>query len=115
MGYLRGWQKPIPSDLRQDVKFHDGEPFNAEAVKQNIDQYRRMPKKICPGLKLLLKYKCNGIDEQGGGWRCSAMLLSDWWILSMTRPYVYISPKDFKDGGTKEDGVSGFHGTGPYN
>ncbi|MGO4372781.1 ABC transporter substrate-binding protein, partial [Paenibacillus sp. MCAF20] len=23
--------------LRKDVKFHDGEPFNAEAVKQNIE------------------------------------------------------------------------------
>jgi nickel transport system substrate-binding protein len=33
--------------------------------------------------------------------------------LAMTRPYVFISPKDFKNGGTK-DGVNGYHGTGPY-
>lgn len=33
--------------------------------------------------------------------------------LSMTRPYVFISPKVFKDGRTK-DGVNGYRGTGPY-
>ncbi|MBM6388204.1 MAG: nickel ABC transporter, nickel/metallophore periplasmic binding protein, partial [Paenibacillus sp.] len=33
--------------------------------------------------------------------------------LSMTRPYVFISPKDMINGGTK-DGVNGYHGTGPY-
>jgi nickel transport system substrate-binding protein len=31
----------------------------------------------------------------------------------MTRPYVFISPRDFKNGETK-DGVNGFNGTGPY-
>jgi nickel transport system substrate-binding protein len=31
----------------------------------------------------------------------------------MTRPYVFLSPKNFIDGGTK-DGVNGYNGTGPY-
>src|SRR5690606_36972813 len=33
--------------------------------------------------------------------------------LSMTRPYVFLSPKDFLNGETK-DGVAGYNGTGPY-
>src|SRR5207237_3124156 len=29
--------------LRQGVKFHDGTPFDGQAVKANIDRYREMP------------------------------------------------------------------------
>lgn len=29
--------------LREDVLFHDGEPFTAEAVKVNVDYYRQEP------------------------------------------------------------------------
>lgn len=32
--------KQITFNLRKDVKFHDGSPFDAEAVKWNIDRYR---------------------------------------------------------------------------
>ena len=33
--------------------------------------------------------------------------------LAMPRPYVFVSPKDFKHGTTK-DGVKSFDGTGPF-
>ncbi len=33
--------------------------------------------------------------------------------LAMPRPYVFVSPKDFKNGTTK-DGVKKFDGTGPF-
>ena len=33
-------EKQITFTLRKDVKFHDGTPFDAEAVKWNIDRYR---------------------------------------------------------------------------
>jgi peptide/nickel transport system substrate-binding protein len=32
--------KQVTFSLRKDVKFHDGSPFDAEAVKWNIDRYR---------------------------------------------------------------------------
>lgn len=33
-------EKQVTFTLRKDVKFHDGTPFDAEAVKWNIDRYR---------------------------------------------------------------------------
>ncbi len=99
--------------LRQGVKFHDGEPFNAEAVKQNIEAVQANAEKHA-WIKLSTKItSVEVIDEY-----TAALTLSDAYYpalveLSMTRPYVFISPKDFVDGGTK-DGVSGYHGTGPY-
>ncbi|WP_145408751.1 staphylopine-dependent metal ABC transporter substrate-binding lipoprotein [Paenibacillus xylanexedens] len=99
--------------LRQGVKFHDGEPFNAEAVKQNIEAVQANAEKHA-WIKLSTKItSVEVIDEY-----TVALTLSDAYYpamveLSMTRPYVFISPKDFVDGGTK-DGVSGYHGTGPY-
>ncbi len=99
--------------LRQGVKFHDGEPFNAEAVKQNIEAVQANAEKHA-WIKLSTKItSVEVIDEH-----TVVLTLSDAYYpamveLSMTRPYVFISPKDFIDGGTK-DGVSGHHGTGPY-
>ncbi|MDN8592325.1 nickel ABC transporter substrate-binding protein [Paenibacillus sp. 11B] len=99
--------------LRQDVKFHDGEPFNAEAVKQNIDAVQANAEKHA-WIKLSTKIvSTTVIDEY-----TFQLVLSEPYYpalveLSMTRPYVFISPKDFKNGGTK-DGVSGYDGTGPY-
>ncbi|KON88824.1 nickel ABC transporter substrate-binding protein [Sporosarcina globispora] len=99
--------------LRKDVKFHDGEPFNAEAVKKNITAVQENAEKHS-WINLAAKIKeVNAIDEY-----TVELVLSDVYYptlveLSMTRPYVFISPKDFKDGETKE-GVNGYHGTGPY-
>ncbi|APH07124.1 nickel ABC transporter, nickel/metallophore periplasmic binding protein [Bacillus weihaiensis] len=99
--------------LRKDVKFHDGEPFNAEAVKKNIEAVQNNAEKHS-WIKLSSKIKSvNVIDEH-----TVEIVLSDAYYptlveLSMTRPYVFISPKDFKNGETK-DGVNGFNGTGPY-
>lgn len=99
--------------LRKDVKFHDGEPFNAEAVKKNIDAVQQNAQ-IHSWIKLSTKIvSCDVIDEY-----TIKLVLSESYYptldeLSMTRPYVFISPNDFKNGGTK-GGVKGYHGTGPY-
>src|SRR5215831_1470184 len=46
----KSWQFPddktLVFNLRSDVKFHDGTPFNAEAVKFNIDRYMTDPKSV---------------------------------------------------------------------
>ncbi|MCV9885503.1 staphylopine-dependent metal ABC transporter substrate-binding lipoprotein [Metabacillus halosaccharovorans] len=99
--------------LRQDVKFHDGEPFNADAVKKNIDAVQENAEKHA-WIKLSTKIdSVDVVDEY-----TVKIILSEPYYptlveLSMTRPYVFISPKDFINNGTK-DGVSGFNGTGPY-
>ena len=46
----KSWQftddKTLVFNLRSDVKFHDGTPFNGEAVKFNIDRYLTDPKSV---------------------------------------------------------------------
>lgn len=99
--------------LRQDVKFHNGEPFNAEAVKLNIEAVQHNAEKHS-WIKLSTKIvNVAVIDEY-----TVQLVLSETYYptlveLSMTRPYVFLSPKDFIDGETK-NGVKGYNGTGPY-
>lgn len=99
--------------LRKDVTFHDGEPFNAEAVKLNIEAVLRNAEKHT-WIKLSAKIK----EVTAAGEHTVELKLTEPYYpalveMSMTRPFVFISPKDFIGGETK-DGVSGYHGTGPY-
>jgi nickel transport system substrate-binding protein len=99
--------------LRKDVKFHDGEPFNADAVKKNIEAVQNNSEKHT-WIKLSTKIvSVNVIDEYTVEIVLSEAYYPTLVELSMTRPYVFISPKDFKNGETK-NGVNGFNGTGPY-
>ncbi|WP_369899527.1 nickel ABC transporter substrate-binding protein [Bacillus manliponensis] len=99
--------------LRKGVKFHDGEPFNAEAVKKNIDAIQNNAEKHS-WIKLSTKIvSCNVVDEYTVELVLSEAYNPTLVELSMTRPYVFISPKDFMNGETK-DGVKDFNGTGPY-
>lgn len=99
--------------LRKDVTFHDGEPFNAEAVKKNIEAVQNNAEKHA-WIKLSTKIESvNVMDEYTVELVLSQAYYPTLIELSMTRPYVFISPKDFQNGETK-DGVNGFHGTGPY-
>ncbi|WP_375540528.1 staphylopine-dependent metal ABC transporter substrate-binding lipoprotein [Peribacillus simplex] len=99
--------------LREDVKFHDGEPFNAEAVKKNIDSVQNNAEKHS-WIKLSTKIvSCNVVDEYTVELVLSEAYYPTLVELSMTRPYVFLSPKNFTNGGTK-DGVNGYNGTGPY-
>ncbi|WP_183601435.1 staphylopine-dependent metal ABC transporter substrate-binding lipoprotein [Paenibacillus phyllosphaerae] len=99
--------------LRQDVKFHDGEPFNAEAVKQNIEAVQHNAAKHS-WIKLSTKIvSSNVIDEYTVQFVLSEAYYPALTELSMTRPYVFISPNDLINGDSK-DGVSGYNGTGPY-
>ncbi|MBW5467004.1 nickel ABC transporter, nickel/metallophore periplasmic binding protein [Brevibacillus formosus] len=99
--------------LRKNVTFHDGELFNAEAVKQNIEAVQSNASKHS-WIKLSTKIvACNVLDEYTAELVLSEPYYPTLVELSMTRPYVFISPKNFVNGGTK-DGVSGYNGTGPY-
>lgn len=99
--------------LRQDVRFSDGTPFNAQAVKLNIDAvlangkrhaWLEMVQQIDHGevldeftYKLVLKQPYYPLLEE----------------LGLTRPFRFISPQSFINGATK-DGVNEFVGTGPW-
>ncbi|TBL69899.1 staphylopine-dependent metal ABC transporter substrate-binding lipoprotein [Paenibacillus thalictri] len=99
--------------LRKGVMFHDGTPFNAEAVKQNIDAVQSNPSKHS-WIKLSTKIvSVNVVDEYTVKIVLSETYYPTLLELAMTRPYAFLSPKDFVNGGTK-DGVKGYHGTGPY-
>ncbi|MFE5323192.1 staphylopine-dependent metal ABC transporter substrate-binding lipoprotein [Paenibacillus sp. NPDC056579] len=99
--------------LRNNVKFHDGEPFNAEAVKKNIDAVQSNASKHS-WIKLSTKIvSCNVLDEYTVELVLSEPYYPTLVELSMTRPYVFISPKNFISGETK-NGVNGYKGTGPY-
>ncbi|SEF71089.1 nickel ABC transporter substrate-binding protein [Paenibacillus sp. UNC499MF] len=99
--------------LRKNVTFHDGEPFNAEAVKKNIEAVQRNAGKHS-WIKLSAKIvSCTVLDEYTVELALSEPYYPALLELSMTRPYVFISPKSFINGETK-DGVSGYSGTGPY-
>lgn len=99
--------------LRDDVSFHDGTKFDADAVKKNIDAVEQN-KKLHSWLKLSTL-----IDDVKVKDKYTVQLhlkeayqpaLAE---LAMPRPYVFVSPKDFKHGTTK-DGVKSFDGTGPF-
>ncbi|MGY4760229.1 staphylopine-dependent metal ABC transporter substrate-binding lipoprotein [Paenibacillus caseinilyticus] len=110
---ISGDGKVYTFHLRKDVKFHDGEPFNAEAVKKNIEAVQRNAAKHA-WIKLSTKIvSCNVIDTHTVQLVLSEAYYPALLELSFTRPYVFISPNHFKDGETK-NGVNGYSGTGPY-
>lgn len=99
--------------LRKGVTFHDGAPFDANAVKLNIEAVQRNA-----GKHTWIRLSTKLASVEAIGEHTVRLTLTEAYYpalleLSMTRPYVFLSPNDFKDGETK-DGVTGYNGTGPY-
>lgn len=99
--------------LRNDVVFSDGEPFNADAVKKNIDAVVANYEKNA-WLNLVQEVdRTEVIDE----YTFSLILKNPYYPtleeLGLTRPFRMISPKSFIDG-TTANGVSSYAGTGAY-
>ncbi|MHB9292114.1 nickel transport system substrate-binding protein [Hollandina sp. SP2] len=99
--------------LRKGVTFHDGEPFNAAAVKLNFDAIMNN-KDWHTWLGLPNKIKSY---EALDAYTFKLVLTEAYYPalieLGLTRPFRFISPKCFIDGETK-NGVSGHAGTGPW-
>lgn len=99
--------------LRQGVTFSDGEPFNAQAVKLNIDavltNYQRHA-----WLELVRQIeRVEVVDDTTVALHLRHPYYPTLVELGLTRPFRFISPKNFINGQTK-DGVSGYAGTGPW-
>ncbi|WP_193345736.1 nickel ABC transporter substrate-binding protein [Dickeya dadantii] len=100
-------------NLRHDVRFTDGEPLTADAVKQNIeavlDNYPRHA-----WLELVQQIdKVTALDR----YRVEITLKNPYYPtlieLGLTRPFRFVSPNAFIDGKTK-NGITGYVGTGPW-
>lgn len=99
--------------LRQDVTFSDGEKFNAQAVKQNFDailaNYSRHA-----WLELVQQIeKTEVVDDYTFALHLKNPYYPTLVELGLTRPFRFISPRNFINGQTK-DGVSAYTGTGPW-
>lgn len=99
--------------LRKDVTFTDGEPFNAEAVKLNMDAILDNIERHA-WLDMVSEIKENVVVDE---YTYKLVLKHQYYPtlteLGLTRPFRFISPKSFIDGKTK-NGVKSYAGTGPW-
>ena len=99
--------------LRHDVKFTDGEPFNAHAVKLNIDAIIENFSRHA-WLELVRQIdNVHVIDDYTVELKLKNPYYPTLTELGLTRPFRFISPKSFIHGKTL-NGVSSYAGTGPW-
>ncbi|KNZ41141.1 nickel ABC transporter substrate-binding protein [Acetobacterium bakii] len=99
--------------LRENVTFTDGAPFNAEAVKLNMDAIVGNLERHA-WLDMVNEIKENVVVDE----HTFKLVLKHPYYptlveLGLTRPFRFISPNCFVNGTTK-DGVNGYIGTGPW-
>lgn len=99
--------------LRRDVTFTDGTPFNAEAVRLNMEAI--MANRIRHAWMDMMNEidKVEAVDEYSFRLSLKKPYYPTLIELGLLRPFRFISPKCFVDGQTK-DGVSCLAGTGPW-
>ncbi|WP_418185702.1 nickel ABC transporter substrate-binding protein [Aliarcobacter vitoriensis] len=99
--------------LRDDVKFTDGTKFNAYIVKQNIDAILENRSRHA-WLELVNQIsKSEVVDEFTYKLSLKNPYYPTLIELALTRPFRFIAPQYFINGGTK-DGVTKYIGTGPF-
>lgn len=99
--------------VRKGVTFTDGEPFNAQAVKLNMDAIVANIKRH-QWLDMVNEIKDTVVVDE----HTFKLVLKHPYYptlveLGLTRPFRFISPKCFIDGAT-QNGVTGYVGTGPW-
>lgn len=99
--------------LRKDVTFSDGTPFNAQVVKQNIDAVLDNRARHA-WLELINEIIGSDVVD---AYTYKLTLKNPYYPtlmeLAMTRPFRFIAPHCFVDGGTK-NGVKNYIGTGAW-
>jgi len=100
-------------NLKENVSFSDGTKFDANIVKKNFDAILKNRVRHA-WLELVNEIKSTEVIDQ---YTFKINLKNPYYPtlteLAMTRPFRFISPKCFKNDGTKE-GVSCYKGTGPW-
>jgi nickel transport system substrate-binding protein len=99
--------------LRKDVSFSDGEKFNAQAAKLNIDAIMANKERHTWLELVRLLEKIEVVDDYTLRMELKSAYYPMLTELAVTRPFRFISPKSMKDGQTK-NGVTSFVGTGPW-
>lgn len=114
----KSWQildegKRYRFNLRQDVRFNDGEPFNAQTVKLNMDAVlSNKARHAWMGLINEIK-SVEVIDDYTIDITLHHPYYPTLTELGLTRPFRFISPKAFINGLTQH-GISNNAGTGPW-
>ena len=99
--------------LRRGVKFTDGTPFTADAVKKNIDAVLANRTRHA-WLDMINEIESSeALDEHTWRLHLKHPYFPALIELGLSRPFRFISPACMKNGGTK-DGVSCLAGTGPW-
>lgn len=99
--------------IRKGVKFTDGEPCDAFAIKANFDAIIENKKRHTWLEMMHLLEKVEAPDAETFRITMSQPYYPMLTELGVTRPFAMISPKAMKNGSTK-DGVQAFIGTGPW-
>lgn len=99
--------------LRRGVRFSDGEPFTAEAVKLNMDAILANRSRHTWLDLINVLDACEVVDD----YTCRLVLKHPYYPtlieLGLLRPFRFLSPACLRNGRT-EDGVAGLIGTGPW-
>lgn len=99
--------------LRRGVKFTDGTPFTADAVKKNVDAVLANRTRHA-WLDMINEIESSEVlDEHTWRLHLKHPYFPALIELGLSRPFRFISPACMKDGGTK-DGISCLAGTGPW-
>ena len=100
--------------LREDVKFHDGTPFNAAAVKFTFDRIVNPEAKSQTALSLIGPYKETEIVND---YEVIVRFETSYapFLDSVSQPYLApVSPTAFERVGEEDWGITEFVATGPY-
>ena len=110
---ISGDGKVYTFHLRKGVVFTDGFPFNAEAVKRNIDAI--IANRVRHAWLDMINEidRTEAVDEHTFRLTLKHPYYPTLIELGLLRPFRFISPRCFVDGQTK-NGVSGLAGTGPW-
>lgn len=100
--------------LRKDVKFSDGTPFNAAAVKKNFDAVLANSKRH-DWLAFIREIKDTQVIDDN----TFKLVLKDAYYpvlqeLALIRPIRFLAPSQFPDSGNTSEGIKKPVGTGPW-
>ena len=100
--------------LRKDVKFSDGSPFNAEAVKKNVDAIFANRERHA-WLDLMNQLEgAEVVDEHTVKFNLKQAYYPFLQDMALARPFRFLAPSSIPESGNTADGIKAPIGTGPW-